>query len=260
MLCNSGRLTFLLAALMLPGLCLTALPGCGGFRLSSRPDNLVSPYEAGRPVVWAVAPFRNESGHSSVDVLALADALANEVQQIEGVTALPLNRTIQVMEAMELPSIGTPSEAVSVAKALGADAILVGSVSAWDPYSPPSIGMTIGLFARSETMRTVEGPTFDPIELQAASTDQLIRGDWPASQPVSAVAQHLDASHYETMRAVRSYAASRTDPTSGLGWKRYTMSMRSFTQFACFHALEELVRNEHGRMELIRSMQQAAAQ
>ena len=238
----------MLAFLMLVLPLAAGMPGCGG---GSRPvptGALASPYDTGQGVVWAVAPLRNESGVSVIDTLALTDRMTNEVQQIEGVSAIPVNRTIQAMEAAGLPSLNTPNEALAIARMLGADAILVGSVTAWDPYDPPSIGISVGLFARSATMQTPTGPIIDPMALQAASTDQNMRNDWPASQPVNAVASYLDASNQLVVAEIRNFAALRSDPSSGLGWRRYLKSMKSFSRFACFHVLQDLLLQERARL------------
>src|SRR4051812_20156380 len=80
----------------------TQLFGCDGQsadRLTS-PSVIVAPYDPSRgEVLWAVVPLRNESGTSIVNVGAMSDKLVNAAEEVRGIRCVPLNRTIQAMQA-----------------------------------------------------------------------------------------------------------------------------------------------------------------
>jgi hypothetical protein len=212
-----------------------------------RPAVLVSPY-AGREVVLAVAPLRNESGVSLVDELAISDTLVNEAQPIDGVSVLPVNRTLAGLRALQLPSVTTEAEALALCKALGADGVLVGTITAWHPYDPPVIGMSLGLFGVSATLLAAPPALADAARLRAASTDRPIDDPAGARQPLSSLSRTFDASDGNTRDAIRLYATGRHDPESALGWKRYTASMALYAKFACHEMTRLLLDLEHERL------------
>ena len=122
---------------------------CSTWEVDDLPAHRLSPYSIQHPMVWGVAPLRNESGVSVVDELRLTDMLINELQQFPGLNVLPTNRSIAAMSALELRSIDTPEQAQRLAQAMDVDALLVGTITAYDPYDPPVLGMNLALFAAS---------------------------------------------------------------------------------------------------------------
>src|SRR5262249_8089222 len=120
-------------------LSLAIAPGCAssGDQLEA-PAVLVSPYFPARTnVLLAVAPPSNESGVSTFDPLTVGDDLVAAVSEARGLSAVPMNRTLAAMGAKGLSAIRTPREAKILADALGVDGVIVGSVTAYDPYDPP---------------------------------------------------------------------------------------------------------------------------
>ncbi|MBL8964967.1 MAG: hypothetical protein JNK70_12975, partial [Phycisphaerae bacterium] len=154
-----------------------ALAGCRGSSAPRLTPPMVneSPYDpAAGDVLWAVVPLRNESGTSLADPLILSDKVVSAVAEARGLRCLPLNRTLATMRALELPAIRTPAEAQALARALGADGVLVGSITAYDPYVP-TIGLTIALHGRPGAMNASPDRTLDARALTG-------RTDEPASQ------------------------------------------------------------------------------
>ena len=243
MLCARAAVTATLAALSF-----AAVQGCAAEAKLEPPGALVSPYPAASQVVWAVAPLANESGSALVDELAITDALVEQVRQTQGVTALATNRTLAGMRALGLGAIRTPADASSLARALGADGVLVGTITAWDPYEPPTLGLDLALFARTGAMLAVDIAETDPLTLRGAATDDAVLGDAYRSRPVAVVSDHADASNHEVLAQARAYAEGRRDPNDPLGWRRYTKSMARFTEFVCYRVLERLLRSERQRV------------
>lgn len=229
----------------------------------SDPDAFVTPTGLSAPaynpdlpgdrVLWAIAPLRNESGVSLVDSLALTDSLIYQVQQVSGVDVVPLNRTIQGMRALEMPEVSGPDEALALAQALGADAIVVGSVTAWDPYDPPKIGMALALFVEpgstmSATPRLSDDGPPDPFLLQTAASDGIVGGDAWAGRPGSTAAAYLDSANHAVQMNLKAYAQGRSETVSALGWRRYLASMRLYAEFACYSLTEQLLDAERQRI------------
>lgn len=255
-----------------------ALSGCVSSTEKFRyPAPLVSPYDARQgDVLWAVAPLRNETGVSVVNTPAVADALVATIQETRGLSAVPLNRTLAAMVALGMTEVASVEDAHRLAAAMGVDAILVGSVTAWHPYEPPRLGMSLALLARLGGDRLIEpggtdasglplGRTgapldmFDPRSLASSPTEPSFPPTRSRSGPLSTAAAHLDGSNHEVLIALRGYAEGRNDPDSALGWRWYLASMTLFTRFACHQLTEDLLNHERLRLAQERVQRQAVA-
>ena len=228
--------------------------GCGSTGARRLPSTTAASYHAGRDLVWAVAPLVNESGTSTVDALAVTDALAQRIQRVHGLSAVPLDRTLRAMRGLGSTRLDTPAQARELARALGADAIVVGAVTAYGPYDPLQIGLALALYPVSDASEANDpGSKLDPRALAAAPTDYTLPANgWaPADAPASAFAHHYDAGDFELQIAVRAFAEGRHEPTSPMGWKRFMASMPLFTQFACHHATERLLIQEARRIDAV---------
>lgn len=232
-----------------------ALIGCG-FNRKPRfvtPATLESPYAPDRTVtVWAVAPMRNESGTSAVDPMQVSDALVAQLQQVRGVQVLSLNRTIATMRSIGLVSIESQKDAMKLAQELGVDAIVVGTITAYDPYQPVQLGLALALLAPNGSPiigNTGMPNTVDPYALQAVGSDfGLPVGGGMSTGPLSVVAVHYDGANHAVQLAVKHYAMGRSESVSAMGWERYLASMRMFTTFACYDATSRLLRQEQQRL------------
>lgn len=210
------------------------------------PAVLVAPYDPSREVVWAVLPPRNESGTSYARTDLIGDELVAAVQQIRGVRCLPLNRSLEACRELGMPDGPRSSEdAVRLADALGVDAVVVASVTAYDPYDPPVLGLALALYAKPGALERPTGVRPDPAALTMAYTDfGRFDGVRFGGDPVTVVAEHLDARDHGVLMAVRRYATGRSDPTSSLRWRVYTASMDLYTRFAAHHTVGRLIDEE----------------
>ncbi len=224
-----------------------ALVGCSAPKSTLMPPNmLIAPYDtlAGE-VLWAVVPPVNESGTSLVDSLAVGDALVGAVTEIQGIAALPVNRSLAAMRGLGIDRITTPEQVRQLAEAMGVDGVVVTSITAWDPYDPPVIGLTLALYARSGSMQAQPSVELDPKALATAASDAgfLARSSF-GSGPVAVSVQHLDARNHQTQMYVREFAQGRSDSGSALNWRIYFASMELYTQFAAYHGVGRLLENE----------------
>lgn len=226
-----------------------ALTGCTqGPPKMVPPQALVAPYDASHgEVLWAVVPLRNESGTSQADTLLISDQVVAAVEETRGVRALPLNRTIEAMRVLKMPGITGPADARRLAQALGADGLLIGSVTAYDPYEP-TLGISLALFARPGAMETITKEPIDVRKLAAMPAEPPRDPGLFQEAPVSVFTTHLDGKNHQVLLDVKSYAEGRHDPATALTWKRYTASMELFTQFAANHAVGGLLEQEWMRL------------
>ena len=217
------------------------------------PAALVSPYDStGGDVLWAVAPAANESGAGFVDPLAVGDALAGAAAQVRGISVVPVNRTIEAMRANEIGRITTPGEAQQVARTLGVDAILVPALTAYDPYDPPVVGLSVALYG-SDRMGRVNAPRRNLLEdtrllalqaTDAASADGRVF----ATDPEAVGSVYLDARSHDVRIRLSRYAEGRSEPVSALGEDAYLASAELYMDFAAYTAIGALLDREWLRL------------
>lgn len=226
------------------------LPGCVTTNRSAldQPSVVRAPYApVGDAPLWAVVPLANESGTTLADVEAISDQLVAALAQVEGVRCLPLNRTLAAMAALDMPQVATPGDARVLAQAMGVDGLVVGSITAFDPYNPPVLGLNLALYARGESMGEATGPRLDPRSLAASPAETGVASAF-RERPVAVVTTHADAKNHAVLASVQDYARGRHDPDGPLGWRKYVSSMPLFAEFATHHAVGELMAAEAERV------------
>jgi hypothetical protein len=75
------------------------------------------------------------------------------------------------MRALEFPAVRTPIEAQQLARAMGVDGIVAGTITAYDPYDPPVFGLSLALYAQPSLGGDGGGPLSDPRLLSFQATD-----------------------------------------------------------------------------------------
>lgn len=229
---------------------LAALTGCDSApkeRTLAAPNVLVAPYDTSRgETLWAVAPLRNESGTTLLDPLLMTDKVILATEEVRGIRCLPLNRVIEAMRSLEIPIVRTPEDARRLATALGADGVLVGSITAYDPYNPPKLGLTLALYTRDTAPGG--GQSLDTRALASSPTDPTATNAWSGSRPATVVSELLDGANHQVLMDVRAYAQGRHDDRSALGWEVYLASMDRYEQFAAHHTVDRLIQNEWLRL------------
>jgi hypothetical protein len=242
MLSCAARAAALAAVVVTATLC-----GCATTETLNPPDVLVAPYSAIQgDVLWAVAPLANESGVSFVDAQAVTDRIVHCIDEVRGLTCLPLNRTLAAMRGRGMRAVTSPEDARALANTLGVDALIVGTITDYDPYESPKIGIKLALFARNPGVPSL---TADPLQLQIgySEIDRRLASQF-LTRPVATVSEHLDAANHEVQMELRRYATGRHDPKSARGWKSIMSSMDLYTQFAAFVAVSRLIEQERLRL------------
>lgn len=182
------------------------------------------------PQLWAVAPLRNESGSAYADGLMLADYLARQFERTPGVDVLPVNRTLAAMAALKMDAPVSPRDALKLMGTLGADALVVGTITAYDPYDPPKLGLALELYTRRR-------PQGAPLTDLRKLVRQRAGGGMPGAaqlsrQPVALVSAVFDAADAASIELLERYVQGRDPEIDAQQTARlHRISMDLFSQF-----------------------------
>lgn len=227
------------------GVCaLAALTGCTG---KPRPYGMevVSILPGAQPQVWAVAPALNLSGQREVDPLLQSDILYHKLQEVRGLTVIPVDRTIQVYAALRIEQVQSPTQAAIVCEALGCDALIVPTVTAYDPYDPPKWGGSLQMF---RTARVGGAPPVDIRDLtRRAAPDPTQMPAGPMNNDFVQAVGMFDAANGTVREALTGYARGRHDPVGPMGHREYLVSMDRYVGFAYHTLIGDLLRAESRR-------------
>ncbi len=222
--------------------------GCH-YRGAKQSQGLSAPY--GERQVWAVAPLRNESGSLHANGLKAADHLAQRLETAKGIDVLPVNRVLAALEALQMQGVTSTEDAIKLRGMLGVDGLVVGTITAYDPYDPLKLGLIIELYvdARRDSFKST-----DVRKLVRAATDEMSLPNQPKqrpSQPVSVVSGFYDASDPAVRDRLLSYAAGRSgededDPTRDQ--RLYQIDMDLYTEFVTYLVSQRLLRVEQERL------------
>ena len=202
----------------------------------SEPTTLWSPFESGQ--LWAVVPFLNESGTSIVDGIRVADLFTQQLQGVRGINTIPVNRVLLAMRTAGIGALTTTDEAQDLLNTLGVDGIVVGTVTAYDPYPPPTMGASVQLFVR--TPRGGSGGV-DPWTLSHAPSGDVAMGQRTSLDAVAEASGLFDARNHMTLAWLSEYAEGRTEPDGAFGAEIYLMDMELYTQFVSYRLIHDLL-------------------
>lgn len=163
--------------------------------------------------VWAIAPAVNLSGHSEVDPILQADLLYQQLQEVHGMTVIPVDRVVQVLGAMNIERIESYSQAAMVCDLLHADAVVIPSVTAYDPYLPPKMGASLALF------------------------DRRAKSDSDLKQAVGM----FDSTDGAVRKNLQIFANGRSDPNGPMAEREYFLSMDAYSQFVYHELIADLL-------------------
>jgi hypothetical protein len=180
--------------------------------------------------------------------MQFGDALVDSLQETRGIRCLPMNRTTQAMRDLGLRSITTPAQARQLATALGVDAVVVSSITAYDPYTP-EVGVAAVVFARPGPMLPQAPAARDPRSLSRQIVDA---GGGPGiaspDAPVCVVSEHLNGRNHQVLLDLKDYAQGRQQKESALGWRRYLTAMPLYMDFAAHRTVQLLMQQEWSRI------------
>jgi len=205
---------------------------------------LQSPYPTPRSVV--VTPLLNQSPSSDLDPIVATDSLVSELSQVRGLVVLPTNRALKLLVAEGQTHVTSVAQAVDLAHELGADGVIIGAITEYQPYPPQKVGMTLQLIWVRADMTT---GGLDPVGLaRRASSDE--RFSVPGGGHGSQVQAVLDAGSNEVTRRVQAYASAHRGQDSPYGWRRFLVDSEAYMQFVCHEMIVRLMDRELGRITM----------
>lgn len=230
-------------------LCALLLPIVGGCSVQRDADEtpvprLMAPYQERQ--VWAVAPLRNESGSYQADGVKVADQLARQFEQADGIDVVPVSRVLAAMDALKMGAVASPQDAMRLRQVLGVDGLVVGTLSTWDPYDPPKLGLAVELYVDPDRDRRER---IDVRGLSRAAVDEDSRiSSSPTGQPVTTVSAVYDAADPATRQWLQRYVVGRGPTDRATDWRTYRMSMDLYTEFVSYAVSWRLLHAEGRRM------------
>jgi len=149
-----------------------------------------------------------------------------------------------------MTGIKSREDAIRLREAMGVDALVVGTITHYEAYDPPKIGMALDLYAwpiaeddRDLDIRGLSwAPTADKAGIRRGT---LYRRD----QPVTTVSGYFDASGIGTKQLLDDYAYGRGSTPNELHERRlYTINMNLFQEFAGYEMGSQLIWAEWQRL------------
>ena len=227
------------------GLCALVSVSVWGCASPKSAQVLVSPYP--QPQSLAVVPFRNLSGAQGLDVIAATDEFITELGQVKGVTVMPVNRVLAALSELELAQVESPTDVMTLAQALDVDAVIVGSITRWEPYPPPLVSISVQLYSRDKIEQERGSSQFhvDPATL-AQMGAPFEMGLRPAIRPQAMVQEVYDAGQDQVVERIKLYDRNRDQGPAPLSWQR-NMLQRNYLRFVSHEVINELLTQERDR-------------
>jgi len=199
-----------------------------------------------RSLTVAVAPALNHSGSKDFDPIRMADIMVSELTFIPGVRVIPLNRTLAQLEAGGRTRIESPAHALQIMDRLGADGIVVFAITEYEPYNPPSLGISAQLFGYGP------GPRggFDPVASSRQSAP-FEAGTYP-QLPRAEYQRVFLGSNHKVVAEVKRFARVRDANGSAHGWRKFLASQEHYWRFCLHKTASDLIKQEVAHVEALR--------
>ena len=196
----------------------------------------------------AVVPFKNLSGSQAVNSVAATDEFVTELQQIDGLMVLPVNRVLAKLNDLGMSEVATPTDAMSLADALGVDVIIVGAINRYEPYQPPLVALAVEMYSRDQIVQEQNSDRYYINPADLARAPKPIELDLRKSfEPQTTVIRVYDAGQITTVERMKEYAAKHSEDKTPFGWKIY-MTQRRYLRFVSYEIIGELLALERARV------------
>jgi hypothetical protein len=216
------------------------LAAAGSIPACDRPSNRIKTHcSVPAGTTFAVAPVLNFSGEFDLDPVQAADLLASELTHFEGAVVLPVNRVVAALAAEGKRQVESPTHAVALAEAVGADAILIAGITEYDAYTP-----VVGLILQMYIVSNGTAPVLDAriASREAAPATLTEMADF--STPVGQIQKVYNATHDDVVDAVEEYACPRSEGDSPYGWREYLKVQTKFLRFCWCDSLARLMKQQ----------------
>jgi hypothetical protein len=203
-----------------------------------------------RKMTFAVAPVLNFSGQMEIDPVAAADLLASELSFTPDATVIPVSRVVAVLNAEGKMQVESPRHAVSIAEAVGADAILVAGITEYDAYTP-----VVGLILQMYTTGPAKGPMLDAVAAARMGRPFEATRMTDVFTPAAQVQGTYNAMSQPVVDHVRKYAAERSENDHPQGWRQYLHVQTLYLRFCWNDAITNLMNQDTWKFALADPME-----
>lgn len=228
---DKPRRVFLVPALAAAAL---ALPACAGSKYRENPRN---PFPDIRTI--AVLPVQNQSTLQLAPekLTALGNVLASEIIAFPGFQVIRQEKLKALAYQNGVKELTCMQDAINLAQAAGADAVLCVSVTDWKEYPPPRLALAM------ELLRTKS------VHLGSRDIGQMVQAGRPFPVPsgqegsvVAAMERTIDSHHASWRGEIEDFASVHADTDYGImkGGQFYLVD-DLFFQFATNWMLREIV-------------------
>ena len=193
-----------------------------------------------RPQVFVVAPVINLSGSTDFDPLQVTDIVASEFLSFPDTSVIPVNLTLAALARAGKTQVGTPVDALELAREFGADATIVTAITEYDPYDPPIVGLVMQWYA---VPPAVSHQGLDPVSASRQASGAGVPEEAaavPETIPKWQVQRVFNAAHESILDEVRSFAAEREGHASPYAWRQYVKSQKLFLRFSIWSAIRPI--------------------
>jgi hypothetical protein len=188
-------------------------------------------------LVWAVAPALNLSGESHVDPLLQSDLVFQELQQVHGLTVIPVNRVAEVYASVRVEKVESEAQASRICDLLGCDGLIIPTISTYDPYDPPKMAASLQLYAKPGTVDASQ--LLDPHQLDQSATPDAMA--LPRPKRLIQVVGMFDAADGTVRSQAQAYAMGRTDPNGPMGDREIYLDMSRYGGFVYHELIRQLL-------------------
>ena len=196
----------------------------------------------------AVTPFATDEAAQNVPLdrsLSYAGALASELAQFPG---------FEVVRAYRQPSAPpqsghsptadkvTGQESEELAKDLDVDAVIIGSITEYDPYTP-RIGITLTLIrTRATPASQAKAPKFADLELLAQTGQPIVIKQKETGEVLAVRVEKIFDSRQDAVKdAIKRYAVTRSGNNSPAGEDQF-LRESNYIQFVSNMMIRELLK------------------
>ena len=143
--------------------------------------------------------------------------------------------------SLQIARVQSAEQAALVCEQLGCDALVVPTVTIYDPYDPPKFGAALQVFRKDKQAMV---PNVDVHELSRAATP-------PPGEPLPPPRQAafkqsvgmFDAANGTVRERLNAFAAGRNDPNGPLAQREYLLCMDRYCGFVYHELIQDLLRS-----------------
>jgi hypothetical protein len=153
-----------------------------------------------------------------------------------------VNRVAEIYAALQIARVQSPAQAALICEQLGCDALLVPTITIYDPYDPPKLGASLQLIRKGKLPETLTNVDVHQLSRMATPPPTT-----PLPPPQLAGFKQsvgmFDSTNGSVREKLAIYAAGRNDPVGPLGNREYLLNMDRYSGFVYHELIQDLLRS-----------------